>query len=63
MPKDPRERMIFDCPERYRRAIRIRMAADGKESVSEVLLEMMDKFLLEEIRQADERLKAAKRVK
>lgn len=52
MPTE-RPRMIFDCPDEFRRAIRIR-AGLTDQSTSEVVLEALRAFLTRELAMAQE---------
>lgn len=51
----PRPRMIFDCPERMRRAIKIRAAKTGI-SPSDVVVRILEASLANELREADENI-------
>ena len=52
MKPSKRERMIFDCPERLRRAIGIRAAARGLRP-SEVIVKLLEAQLTKELQQVD----------
>jgi plasmid stability protein len=56
MAENPqRPRLIFDCPERLRRAIKIRAAKAGL-GTSEAIVRILEAALSKELREADESL-------
>ena len=48
--------MIFDCPDRLRRAVRIRAARTGKRD-SETIQRILEDELADELKEADEYIK------
>lgn len=55
MAKAPRQRMAFDLPEQYMRAIRARAGFDGVNP-SEVVMAAIDRYLPEELAAAAARM-------
>jgi hypothetical protein len=47
---DKRHRMIFDCPEVIQRAVKLRAALEGT-SVSEVIMDALEAWIPDEIKQ------------